>query len=72
LPQGDHGEQAERWLREAIAAGQVGAPWDDQPYPQYAWYRQGQTVYEARVTNVEQGGYKGYPLDPSEWPKWLT
>ena len=64
-------EQAEQWLREAIAAGNVGAPWSDQPFPQYAWYRQEGMVFEARVTNVEQGAYKGYPLDPSEFPDWL-
>ena len=64
-------EQAQQWLREAIAAGNVGAPWSNQPYPQYAWYRRGNAVFEARVTNVEQGAYKGYPLDPSEFPDWL-
>ena len=63
--------QAEHWLREANSAGHVGAPWNDQSYPQYAWYRRGPIVFEARVTNVEQGWYKGYPLDPSEFPDWL-
>lgn len=62
-------DRAEGWLREAIAAGHVGAPWSDQLYPQYAWYRDGDTVYEARVTNATQGAYKGYPLEPSEWPR---
>lgn len=47
-------ETAEVWLREAIAAGHVGAPWAEQPSPQYVWYRSGDTVFEARVTNAEQ------------------
>lgn len=64
-------DQAEQWLREAIAAGNIGAPWSDQPFPQCAWYRREGVVFEARVTNVEQGAYKGYPLDPSEFPDWL-
>jgi len=62
---------AEGWLRAALAAGHVGAPWTDQPYPQYAWYRHDGAVYEARLTNAEQGAYKGYPLDPAEAPAWL-
>ena len=62
---------AEQWLRRAIAAGHVGAPWADQPYPQYAWYREGERVFEARLTNSVTGAYKGYPLDRSEWPAWL-
>lgn len=62
---------AEQWLRRAIAAGHVGAPWSPQPFPQYAWYRTDDVVYEARLTNAEQGAYKGYPLDEFEAPAWL-
>jgi hypothetical protein len=65
-------EQVLGWLCEAIAAGDVGGLWGDQPYPQLAWKRVGNTVYEARVSNAEQGWYHGYPLDPTEWPKWLA
>jgi hypothetical protein len=64
-------EQAQAWLREALAAGDIGAPWTDQPYPQYAWKRVGDVVFEARLTNSEQGWFKAYPLDVTEWPKWL-
>jgi hypothetical protein len=28
--------------------------------------------YEARLVNQELGQYKGYPLDPDEWPEKLT
>lgn len=64
-------DTAEQWLREALAAGHVGAPWSSQPFPQYAWYRQDGVVYEARLTNAELGAYKGYPLEASEAPTWL-
>ena len=64
-------EAAERWVRAAIAAGHVGARWSDQPFPQYAGHRQGDQVFEARLTNSSAGAYKGYPLDESEWPAWL-
>ena len=64
-------DSAEQWLRRAIAAGHVGAPWSPQPFPQYAWYRTDEVVYEARLTNAEQGAYKGYPLDDFEAPAWL-
>ncbi len=63
--------QAEGWLREALAAGDVGGPWDDRPFPQYVWKRVGDRVFEARLTNAEQGWFKAYPLDKSEWPRWI-
>ncbi len=65
-------EQVRGWLQDAIAAGDVGGVWADQPYPQLAWKRVGDTVFEARVSNSEQGWYHGYPLDPTEWPRWLA
>lgn len=64
-------DQAERWLRLALSSGHVGAPWTDQPYPEYAWYRNGDRVFEARATNITLGWYKAYPLDPSQFPGWL-
>lgn len=64
-------DAAEVWLRKAIAAGHVGGPWTDDPFPRYAWFRDADTVYEARLSNSELGEYKGYPLDRSEWPSWL-
>jgi hypothetical protein len=64
--------EAEAWLRDALRAGQVGGPWVDQPYPQYVWIKTGGRVYEARLTNAEQGWFKGYPLDATEVPAWLS
>jgi hypothetical protein len=70
-PTGLTEEQVLSWLREAIAAGDVGGVWEGQIYPQLAWRRVGDTVYEARVSNPVQGWYHGYPLDHTEWPRWL-
>ncbi len=60
------------WLREAIANGDVGGPWEGQPYPQLAWRRVDGVVYEARLSNAEKGWYHGYPIDKTEWPGWLA
>ncbi len=64
-------EQIQDWLKEAITAGDVGGLWGDMPYPQLVWKRVGVTVFEGRVSNAEQGWYHGYPLDPTEWPRWV-
>ncbi|MBI9085439.1 MAG: hypothetical protein JEZ11_17720 [Desulfobacterales bacterium] len=59
------------WLQEAIRAGQVGGPWEG-VFPRYAWYRQEDVVYEARLVNRELGDYKGYALEKDEWPKGIA
>lgn len=58
------------WLREAILTGRIGEPWEGH-FPRYAWARQGQVTYEARLVNQELGHYKGYPLEPDEEPEGL-
>jgi hypothetical protein len=40
--------------------------------PRYAWPRLDNVIYEARLVNQELGQYKGYPLDPDEWPEKLN
>jgi hypothetical protein len=50
--------------------GRVGEPWEGD-FPRYAWCKQGQVTYEARLVNQELGQYKGYPLEPSEEPEGL-
>lgn len=55
------------WLRDAIMAGQCGAPWD--PYPKYVWCKHNGIVYEGRLVNPALGEYKGYPLRLEEWPE---
>jgi hypothetical protein len=58
------------WLREAIVAGNVGAPWEGN-YPRYVWHRQSDVVYEGRLVNQELGQYKGYPLESDQYPEGL-
>jgi len=64
-------EELTGWLRQAIVAGTVGAPWEG-AYPRYVWHRQGDVVYEGRLVNQEQGHYKGYPLKADELPEGLV
>jgi hypothetical protein len=63
-------KEINKWLRVAIERGAVGAPWEG-CFPRYVWYRQGETVYEARLVNQVKGEYKGYALCPDELPKGL-
>jgi hypothetical protein len=64
-------DELTRWLRSAITAGQVGAPWDGD-FPRYVWYRSDtHGCFEARLVNRESGDYKGYPLRQEEVPRWL-
>jgi hypothetical protein len=60
-------EELTSWLSEALAKGAFGGLWEGN-FPRYVWYKDGQTVYEGRLTNSELGEYKGYPLEPDEWP----
>lgn len=55
------------WLRSAIRQGATGAPWES-GFPRYAWHKEGDTVFEARLVNRGSGSYKGYPLHEGEWP----
>ena len=66
----DSQQQLTDWLRAAIAAGRVGHPWEGE-FPRYVWHKQGDIVYEARLVNRAGGQYKGYPLEPDEWPEGL-
>ena len=59
--------QMTRWLRKAIRKKCFGPPWEGN-FPRYIWYKDGNTVYEARLVNRGCGEYKGYPLKRSEWP----
>ena len=58
------------WLKKALRRGAVGAPWEGD-FPRYVWHRQGDVVFEARLTNREAGEYNGYPLLSDEWPDGL-
>lgn len=69
-----HIEQADaqRWLCDAIKAGDVGGIWEPDTYPQLAWRRVEGSVFEARVSNRELGEYHGYPITEAEAPRWLA
>ncbi len=60
----------ESWLREAMQKGSVGTPWEGR-FPRYVWVTNTEGSFEGRLTNRDQGTYKGYPLLPEERPSWL-
>lgn len=57
------------WLKAAIRMGNTGA-WSGN-FPRYAWHKEGDTVFEARLVNEGKGEYKGYELLSEEWPRDL-
>lgn len=58
------GRQADiqKWLRNAILNGHFGADWR-QGFPHHVWHREGDTIFEASITNTGLGEYHGYPLE---------
>jgi hypothetical protein len=63
----DRLDEINEWLMAAIRIGCVGAPWEED-FPRYAWYKDGDVVYEARLVNKGLGQYKGYAIQRDEWP----
>jgi len=63
----DKQRQLTRCLRSAIKRGTVSELWQGD-FPRNVWFRDGDTVFEGRLVNAEQGHYKGYPLERDEWP----
>ena len=63
-------ERVTGWLRNAIRRGAIGSLCEG-GFPRYAWHKEGETVYEARLVNRGLGEHKGYPLNDTEWPKGL-
>jgi hypothetical protein len=62
---------ATRALKEAIRMGCVSIEWRGE-FPRFAWYMDGQTLYEAVLSNQVSGEYHAYPLESRrEWPKGL-
>lgn len=59
-----------KWLRKAIRLGSFSSLWEG-GFPRYVWHREGEVVFEGRLVNQTNGHYKGYPLNPEEWPKNL-
>lgn len=60
-------ERVQQWLVDGIRLGTVSGYWEGD-FPRYVWYKDGETVYEGRLVNRTQGEYKGFPLEPAEWP----
>jgi len=58
------------WLREAICKGVVSGYFEGR-FPRYVWYKDGDVVYEGRLSNRDQGHYKGYPLEKDDWPRGI-
>jgi hypothetical protein len=58
------------WLKRAIRRGAIGGMMEGD-FPRFAWYKENDRVYEARLVNQELGEYKGYPLNKTEWPEGL-
>jgi hypothetical protein len=56
-------------LRDAIRKGSVGE--EIGGYPKYVWVVLDGVVYEVRHINGPQGDYKGYELEPAEYPDHL-
>jgi hypothetical protein len=57
-------------LRLAIREGKVSCYWEGAGFPRFVWYLEGDVLYEARLTNRENGEYHAYPLeDQRQWPK---
>jgi len=65
----DDAHVAEGWVRDAIRSGK-GSDWRA-GYPRYVWHKEGQRVYEGRLTNAGKGEYKGYPILIEQAPKGL-
>ena len=60
-------QTAEAWLRSAIRNGATSGLWEG-GFPRYAWHREDDNVFEARLVNSGDGSYKGYPLNDGEAP----
>ncbi|MCF8258672.1 MAG: hypothetical protein K9J06_14045 [Flavobacteriales bacterium] len=63
-------EQQDRingWLSFAVNKGSISEEFEGR-FPKYVWHKDGDQVFEARLVNRELGTYKGFPLNPDEWP----
>jgi len=58
------------WLRQAIGEGFVGGLMEG-GFPRYVRHRDGNRVFEGRLTNQAKGEYKGYRIDWDEAPSEL-
>ena len=59
------------WIKSAIRMGQVSAIWNGD-FPRNVWFENEGVVYEGRLVNQSEGGYKGWQLEKSQYPKELA
>ena len=64
-------KEIQQWLRRAFKVQCFGGPWEGD-FPRYAWCKVGEIVYEARLVNRGNGQYKGWLLEPEEWPDGIS
>lgn len=64
-------DEATEALRITINKGHVSETWED-GFPRYVWYREGETIYEARHTRGPHGTYHAYPIEAAEAPLELN
>lgn len=57
-------------LQRAIRLGHVDTVCENS-FPRKVWCRIDNQIFEGRLTNREQGVYKGYPIDSAEVPRHL-
>jgi hypothetical protein len=59
--------EASRWVRAALAAGQIRFFEGDQTYPKHIWYRDeaGQFWFGFAINQIA-GTYKGWPISEAE------
>ncbi|MEI8393551.1 MAG: hypothetical protein WCF85_02365 [Rhodospirillaceae bacterium] len=64
-------ELANQALKASIKQGIVSSNWDG-AFPRNTWHFDNETLYEAVLSNKEQGEYHAYPLNEErEWPPEL-
>jgi hypothetical protein len=54
-------------LKDSIRNGRTSGVFEG-GFPKYVWGLIDQVVYEARHINGPTGTYKGYPIEPAEYP----
>jgi hypothetical protein len=62
---------ANQALKASILQGVVSSGWEN-GFPRKVWHLDGETLYEAVLSNRDQGEYHAYPLNERrEWPAEL-
>lgn len=65
-------EAANRALKEGVRMGYISMETSN-GFPRRIWYKDGDVLYEARLSNAANGEYHAYPFSSRrEWPKALT